>query len=85
MRIILASKSPRRKEFLSMVTTNFEIRVSDADETIEDGVSPFEVPRLLAIKKAESNDFVTENNLLPLYLRLSQAEQELKEKEKNAN
>lgn len=39
----------------------------------------------LASKKAESNDFVTENNLLPLYLRLSQAEQELKEKEKNAN
>ena len=54
MRIILASKSPRRKEILSMVTTNFEIRVSDADETIEDGVSPFEVPRLLAIKKAEA-------------------------------
>ena len=54
MRIILASKSPRRKEILSMVTTDFEIRVSDADETIEDGVSPFEVPRLLAIIKAEA-------------------------------
>lgn len=53
-----------------------------ANETIE-----FKSETLynLAIKKAESNDFVTENNLLPLYLRLSQAEQELKEKEKNAN
>ncbi len=54
MKLILASKSPRRKEILSMVTKDFEIRVSDADETIEDGVSPFDVPRLLAIKKAES-------------------------------
>lgn len=53
-----------------------------ANETIE-----FKSETLynLASKKAESNDFVTENNLLPLYLRLSQAEQELKEKEKNAN
>ncbi len=54
MKLILASKSPRRKEILSMVTNDFEIRVSDADETIENGVSPFDVPRLLAIKKAEA-------------------------------
>ena len=53
MKLILASKSPRRKEILSMVTRDFEIRVSDADETIERGISPFDIPRLLAIKKAE--------------------------------
>lgn len=54
MKIVLASKSPRRKEILSMVTNDFEIRVSEADETIENVVSPFEVPRLLARKKAET-------------------------------
>ena len=54
MKLVLASKSPRRKEILSMVTKDFEIRVSDADEAIEDCVSPFEIPRLLAIKKAEA-------------------------------
>ena len=30
-----------------------EIRVSEADETIEKGVSAFDIPRLLAIKKAQ--------------------------------
>ena len=53
-KIILASKSPRRKEILSMVTSDFEIRLSDADETIEDGVSSFEVPRHLAEIKANA-------------------------------
>ena len=53
MKLVLASKSPRRKEILSMVIKDFEIRVSEADETIEGGVSPFDIPRLLAIKKAE--------------------------------
>lgn len=54
MKIVLASKSPRRKEILSMVTDDFEVRVSNADESIEKDVSPFEIPRLLAIKKAEA-------------------------------
>ncbi len=54
MEIILASKSPRRKEILSMVLRDFEIRVSDADETIDNDVSPFDVPRLLALKKADN-------------------------------
>ena len=53
-KLVLASKSPRRKEILSMVTSDFEIRVSDCDEAIENGISPFEIPRLLAIKKAEA-------------------------------
>ncbi len=52
-KIVLASKSPRRKEILSMVTTNFEVRVSDADETIDEGTDAFDVPRQLAVKKAE--------------------------------
>ena len=54
MKIVLASKSPRRKEILSMVAPQFEIRVSDADETIDSLLSPFDVPRVLAQKKARS-------------------------------
>ena len=54
MRIILASKSPRRKEILSMVTTDFEIRVSDADETVDKNTDVFDVPRQLAVIKSES-------------------------------
>ena len=53
-KLILASKSPRRKEILSMVTDVFEIRVSEADESIDKGTDVFDVPRQLAVKKAES-------------------------------
>ena len=68
----------KNEYIISLLSDDIEF----ANETIE-----FKSETLynLASKKAESNDFVTENNLLPLYLRLSQAEQELKEKEKNAN
>ncbi len=39
MNIILASKSPRRKELLSKVFPRFEIMVSEADETLPEGES----------------------------------------------
>lgn len=60
MKIILASKSPRRKEILSLITTDFEIRSEDVDErAIEDDVlgaggSADEVQKQLAIKKAQA-------------------------------
>ena len=52
--IILASKSPRRKEILSMVTSDFEVRVSDADETVDSSIDIFDVPKHLARVKAEA-------------------------------
>ena len=36
MKIILASKSPRRKEILENLGVKFEIIVSDADESSEE-------------------------------------------------
>ncbi|MBR3563223.1 MAG: Maf family protein [Clostridia bacterium] len=36
MRFVLASKSPRRKELLKKIIPDFDIRVSDADETVEE-------------------------------------------------
>ena len=54
MKLILASKSPRRKEILSMVTKDFEVRVSDADESYDKGMDLYKIPELLAKRKAEA-------------------------------
>ena len=52
MKIVLASKSPRRKEILSLVCGDFDIRVSDADESYGNDVSLTDVPRILSERKA---------------------------------
>ena len=52
MKIVLGSKSPRRKEILSLVCDNFEIRVSDADESYSSDTPLSEVPKILAERKA---------------------------------
>ena len=39
MRVILASKSPRRKELLKSITQNFEIIVSNSDESFQEGLT----------------------------------------------
>lgn len=52
MRIILASKSPRRKELLSLIYDDFEIIVSDVDETTEE-IDKEKVPLILSERKAD--------------------------------
>ena len=54
MKIILGSKSPRRREILSMVTNEFEVRVSDCDESYTDDTPLCDVPRILAERKAQA-------------------------------
>ncbi len=54
MALILASGSPRRKELLSYITPDFEIRVSDAEEKTEPGLSPAETVISLAGQKADA-------------------------------
>lgn len=51
MKIILASKSPRRKELLSSVCEDFEIITSEADESLPCGMHPREGVALLAERK----------------------------------
>ncbi len=51
MRIILASKSPRRRELLGEITDNFEILTRPTDETLPNGVHPRHGVELLAIRK----------------------------------
>ena len=53
MRIVLASKSPRRRELLEqMGIKKFEIVCSEADETVAPGLAPDEVVKTLSRRKA---------------------------------
>lgn len=53
MKIILASKSPRRRELLGMITNNFEVIVSNVEEKVNSELAPSEIVKDLAYQKAE--------------------------------
>ena len=52
MKLVLASKSPRRSEILKNAGIDFTVRVADADETIPDGTKPENAVVFLAARKA---------------------------------
>lgn len=52
--LILASKSPRRKEILSNVGLDFEIFVSDTDESVPFGTLPFDAVKEISCRKAKA-------------------------------
>lgn len=56
MKIILASASPRRKELMENAGVKFEVRVSKADETLDDACwkNPSEAVKKLAERKAHA-------------------------------
>ena len=54
MNVILASQSPRRKELMGLFHIPFTVRVSDADETMDPGLSPAEAVALVSRRKAEA-------------------------------
>ena len=63
MEVILASQSPRRKELMGLFHIPFTIRISDADETMDPGLSAAEAVAAVSRRKAEavsrgSNDVV---------------------------
>lgn len=51
MRIILASKSPRRKELLGEIFGEFEIITKEVDESLPSDIHPREGVEMLAIRK----------------------------------
>ena len=53
-KIILASGSPRRKELLKLVVPEFEIKVSNVEETIEEGLTMEEQATRLSYIKAKA-------------------------------
>ncbi len=54
MRMVLASKSPRRKELLGKLYSEFDIVISSADETLDSSVAPVDAVRILAVRKGAS-------------------------------
>ena len=65
LQIILASKSPRRKELLGHIIEQFEIRTKDIEEIYPDHLSVDEVPTYLAELKARAFvDDMAENELI---------------------
>lgn len=53
-KIILASKSARRRDILEHLGLDIEIKVSEADESVEQKLSPESFTELLAVRKAEA-------------------------------
>ncbi|WP_018131531.1 Maf family protein [Effusibacillus pohliae] len=53
-KIVLASGSPRRRELLSGLGLSFEVRVPDVDESIAGQMTPAEMVRTLAYRKASA-------------------------------
>ena len=53
-RIILASKSPRRKELMGLLFPQFEVQASDVDETLPEGVSLGRAVELRALRKGQA-------------------------------
>lgn len=53
MKIILASASPRRKELLTLAGIEYDVIVSQCEETLPDGITPDKAVEELARQKAE--------------------------------
>lgn len=51
-KLVLASASPRRREILSTLKVPFEVRVSNADENIQTKENVYDIPKILAERKA---------------------------------
>ncbi|MBS1500802.1 MAG: septum formation protein Maf [Bacteroidetes bacterium] len=56
LKIILASKSPRRQELLRLMDVDFRIVLKDVDESYPDHLTPQEIAVYIARKKAEAYD-----------------------------
>lgn len=54
MKIVLASGSPRRRELLRLIDKEFEIRVSDVDETLPGNITAEKTAEYLSMIKARS-------------------------------
>ncbi len=52
-KIYLASKSPRRKELLTLMGLDFEVLVADVDESCDDGLAGGDLCRELSRRKAQ--------------------------------
>ena len=54
VKIVLASKSPRRRDLLSSIAEDFEIIVKECDEVLPEGTHPRVGVEMLAVRKGEA-------------------------------
>jgi len=66
MKIILASKSPRRKELMDLLNIKYDVIVSNTDETLEAGLSLEEQSKKLACIKAKAVFDATKGNRIAI-------------------
>ena len=52
--ILLASKSPRRQELMTLMDLEFEVVLKDVDESYPDGMAPHEIASYISEKKAKA-------------------------------
>ena len=64
MRYILASKSPRRKELMKLISSDFLVAVEDIDEESSYKLSPIEAVQDIAKRKGEAVDNLYPNDLI---------------------
>ena len=64
MRYILASKSPRRKELMKLISSDFDIAVENIDEESSYLLSPVEAVKDIAKRKGEAVDKFYPNDLI---------------------
>ena len=64
MRYILASKSPRRKELMKFISSDFLIAVEDIDEESSYKLTPIEAVQDIAKRKGEAVDSLYPNDLI---------------------
>ena len=64
MKLVLASKSPRRRELLSLCAKDFEIRVSGADESYDSTLAPKDIARTIATKKAMATPLLQDDEII---------------------
>ncbi len=61
VKIILASSSPRRREFLKLITEDFESISTDVDETLPENTDPLKASEYLSLIKAKAVEYSSEN------------------------
>ncbi len=62
--LVLGSASPRRKELLMQMGFEFEVRISEFEETYNPDHSPEDIVTQLALQKSENIALTNENELL---------------------
>ena len=54
MKVILASASPRRRELIKALFSDFEVVVADIDESLDEKITPYDGVRMLAERKGRA-------------------------------